>query len=255
MMRFLDICAILAVTAITAVAASAREFTLDPGRPDSVIIDSSRTAIPLPGVVTLSFVNDEPISLIEITLTIASGSAIFDSASYQGSRLLAYNEHWLKLSPVVLNLFTVPSFGELIAPGRGLLCRIYLSYPPGTLPQTVVLDTTTFVANLVEHSTYFADSASNAFRPGFRKGVLAIVPPCCVGERGNIDGSPDQIVDISDITSLVDYLFISANSSLACPEESDLDTPPDRQVDISDLTRLVEYLYIYPTSAQLPPCP
>jgi hypothetical protein len=63
---------------------------------------------------------------------------------------------------------------------------------------------------------------------------------CCVGLSGNVDSDPAQIVDISDLSVLVEYLFGGA-AVLACSEEADIDQ--SGAVDISDLTALVTYLF------------
>jgi PKD repeat protein len=72
---------------------------------------------------------------------------------------------------------------------------------------------------------------------------------CCRGLTGNVDGDPGDIVDISDVTFLVDYLFASGSIS-SCREENDVDK--SGSVDISDLTALVDYLFVGGT---LPNCP
>jgi hypothetical protein len=64
---------------------------------------------------------------------------------------------------------------------------------------------------------------------------------CCVGQTGNIDCSPDDMVDIGDLTALVDHLFITF-TPICCFVESDVNG--DSSVDILDLTILVEHLFI-----------
>jgi hypothetical protein len=66
---------------------------------------------------------------------------------------------------------------------------------------------------------------------------------CCVGVTGNIDCDLGSGIDISDLTRLVDFLYISL-SPLCCPEEANVDGDPGMGIDISDLTRLIDYLYI-----------
>jgi hypothetical protein len=66
---------------------------------------------------------------------------------------------------------------------------------------------------------------------------------CCVGITGNVDMDPANGVDISDLTALIDNLYISLRP-LACPEEANCDGDPAGGVDISDLTWLIDYLYI-----------
>ena len=75
---------------------------------------------------------------------------------------------------------------------------------------------------------------------------------CCVGFTGNADCSSDEIPDISDITRLIDYLYIS-HDELCCPKEADVNASGDPEPDITDITRLIDYLYISQTP--LPDCP
>ncbi|UCC43505.1 MAG: hypothetical protein JSU65_10215, partial [Candidatus Zixiibacteriota bacterium] len=72
---------------------------------------------------------------------------------------------------------------------------------------------------------------------------LSGTPFCCVGLAGNIDGDPNEQVDIADLTALIDYLFVSYTPP-SCLGEANLDGDPDGLVDISDLTLLVDYLFI-----------
>ena len=66
---------------------------------------------------------------------------------------------------------------------------------------------------------------------------------CCVGSTGNIDCDPTDGADISDLTALIDDLYISF-SPLCCPAEANTDGSVDGNIDISDLTALIDYLYI-----------
>lgn len=64
---------------------------------------------------------------------------------------------------------------------------------------------------------------------------------CCAGFSGNIDCDLGNGVDISDLTTLVDYLYISF-TPLCCEASANTDGQPG--VDISDLSALVDCLYI-----------
>ncbi|MDD5427306.1 MAG: SBBP repeat-containing protein, partial [candidate division Zixibacteria bacterium] len=75
---------------------------------------------------------------------------------------------------------------------------------------------------------------------------------CCVGTTGNADCSMIDEPDISDITRLIDYLYIS-HTPLCCPEEADVNASGGPDPDISDITRLIDYLYLSHTP--LPDCP
>lgn len=69
------------------------------------------------------------------------------------------------------------------------------------------------------------------------------VTSCCQGRRGNVDCDPADGADISDLTALIDNLYISF-TPLCCAEEANVDGSVDGNVDISDLTALIDYLYI-----------
>ncbi|MBI5266915.1 MAG: hypothetical protein HY851_06750 [candidate division Zixibacteria bacterium] len=71
----------------------------------------------------------------------------------------------------------------------------------------------------------------------------AISTSCCVASAGNVDCSPEDGVDISDLSALIDYLYISF-TPLCCVKEANIDGDPSEGVDISDLSALIDYLYI-----------
>lgn len=66
---------------------------------------------------------------------------------------------------------------------------------------------------------------------------------CCVAVTGNVDCDLQEGVDISDLSALIDNLFISF-AGLCCPLEANVDGSPDGNADISDLSALIDYLYI-----------
>jgi hypothetical protein len=74
---------------------------------------------------------------------------------------------------------------------------------------------------------------------------------CCTGKTGNADCSTEDQPDISDITRLIDYLYISHNP-LCCTEEADVDVSGG-EPDISDITYLIDHLYL--SHKALPDCP
>ncbi|HVP06872.1 MAG TPA: thrombospondin type 3 repeat-containing protein [Candidatus Acidoferrum sp.] len=79
--------------------------------------------------------------------------------------------------------------------------------------------------------------------------IIIVESPCCHGTRGNLDADPADIVDLGDLTALIDYLF-NGQSLSSCPEENDVDG--SGEVDISDLTTLVDFLF---SGSPLPNCP
>ena len=64
---------------------------------------------------------------------------------------------------------------------------------------------------------------------------------CCIGIRGNIDSSPDDISDISDLVFLVDYMFKGGPAPL-CFDEANV-TGANDPMDIAELVYLVDYMF------------
>ena len=79
--------------------------------------------------------------------------------------------------------------------------------------------------------------------------ILAEPSKCCEGTTGNVDGDAEDLIDISDLSAMVDYLFMAGEIS-RCPQENDVDK--SGSVDISDLSGLVDYLFF---GGALPACP
>ncbi|MDD3731482.1 MAG: hypothetical protein PHU88_03805 [candidate division Zixibacteria bacterium] len=74
---------------------------------------------------------------------------------------------------------------------------------------------------------------------------------CCIGFTGNVDCSPNEAPDISDITTLIDHLYLS-HKPLCCYEEADVNGSGGGP-DISDITLLIDHLYL--SHNPLPECP
>lgn len=82
-------------------------------------------------------------------------------------------------------------------------------------------------------------SGSYNVNQGFWQNMVA--SNCCLNRTGNVDCDLGDGVDISDLTVLIDYLFISF-TPLCCTEEANVDG--QLGVDISDLTALIDHLFI-----------
>jgi len=74
---------------------------------------------------------------------------------------------------------------------------------------------------------------------------------CCIGSTGNVNCSELEVPDISDITRLIDYLYIS-HAELCCPDEADCNGSGG-EPDVSDITALIDNLYL--THEPLVDCP
>ncbi|UCC45447.1 MAG: M28 family peptidase, partial [Candidatus Zixiibacteriota bacterium] len=71
---------------------------------------------------------------------------------------------------------------------------------------------------------------------------------CCVGLAGNVDGDPNDLCDVGDLTRLIDFLFISYQP-LGCMAEANVDG--EASVDVGDLTKLIDYLFISYTEPEV----
>ncbi len=99
---------------------------------------------------------------------------------------------------------------------------------------------------------FYASQAQ--YQPKTRNGSLTY-SGCCIGFVGNTDCSPDESPDITDITRIIDFLYLSGKP-LCCPDEADVDRSggyPLTDPDITDITRLIDHLYLLHTP--LPDCP
>jgi hypothetical protein len=67
---------------------------------------------------------------------------------------------------------------------------------------------------------------------------------CCVGEVGNVNCDPEEIIDLADITKLIDIVYITKGEP-CCYEEADV--TGDNKLDLADITRLIDRVYISKT--------
>jgi hypothetical protein len=79
----------------------------------------------------------------------------------------------------------------------------------------------------------------STYRPLIKTNVA--VGACCIGLAGNVDCDPTNNIDISDLSALIDYLYISL-IPVCCDATANVDGQPG--VDISDLSALIDFLYI-----------
>lgn len=66
-------------------------------------------------------------------------------------------------------------------------------------------------------------------------------PCCCIGIRGNINGDPNDLIDVSDLTYFVEALFACGSFCFWCDLETDANG--DGGIDIADLVYIVDYLF------------
>lgn len=76
-------------------------------------------------------------------------------------------------------------------------------------------------------------------------GIQFVVTPCCGyfsgGFSGNTDCSPDGKMTLTDVTRLIDYIYLS-RARLCCLENGD--TNGDGTYSLQDVTRLIDHIYL-----------
>ena len=104
-------------------------------------------------------------------------------------------------------------------------------------------------------------SASFEVRHGYWQDFASGGGTCCMGAiRGNVDMDGGDVIDISDLVFLVDYMF-TGGPPPTCAEEANIDgsccasgsSESLSDIDISDLVYLVDYMFNGGPAP--PPCP
>jgi choice-of-anchor B domain-containing protein len=139
-----------------------------------------------------------------------------------------------------------------LPPGSGPVVRAYFTIPGNAAGDSNLVALAPYVAP----TTYFPSLMTDCFtlRVPSSDGTVTLGPPCCLNQRGNADGSIDDLVDLSDLSVMISYLTNGQSVSLPCPEEANLNASIDGAVDLSDLSLLITYL-VGQSGTILPVCP
>ena len=250
----LKVLSVIIAVLIMAAVAKSQPIGTDPNIRDTVTIQSMTTFSPNSGFLPVYFYNDQPLAGLELTMTYNSTDIMVDSFSFVGSRVEAYSLKGAdQIAANSLTIYTYALSEGLVASGNGLLGYLHFSFIPGITPQSVAIDTMTVTISDREFSTAFSDENANAFSPIVNSGILTIQSgSCCLGDRGNIDGSPDDILDIADLVYMVDFMF-REGAEPTCMAEANVDGSIDEVLDISDLVYLVDFMFR--NGPLLPSCP
>ena len=128
--------------------------------------------------------------------------------------------------------------------GEGVILSLYFTIP---LESTSGENPITFTP-FSNREVYFKNNCITYF-PDTLSGMVSVGDPsCCVGFRGNIDGSAETPptsngIDIGDLISLVSYMF-EEGPPPACDLEADVNGSGGMNpVDIGDVIALVQYMF------------
>jgi hypothetical protein len=114
-------------------------------------------------------------------------------------------------------------------------------------PATAGVRQELIVANLEAQTVYYfalqaVDDAGNRSVVRFF-GPILTPDDRCFGLTGNVDCSSDDRVGLSDVTRLIDYVYISRRP-LCCPDKANTDGSPDGNINLADIARLIDYIYL-----------
>ena len=136
--------------------------------------------------------------------------------------------------------------GQLFRMSRGhggLFCSVCHGEPHAILPSGVARDNVQNIALQGYAGTLNKCQVCHGVTPTGAGPHGLFAGGCCQGRTGNVDCDPANGVDISDLSRLIDYLYISF-SPLCCKKAANVDGSPDGNIDISDLSALIDFLYI-----------
>lgn len=116
--------------------------------------------------------------------------------------------------------------------------------PITPIPATAGTPQSAVVLNLIPGERYYfavrtVDEAGN-WSPISNIASAIVAADGCVGVAGNVDCDPLELVNLTDVSVLIDHLFVSRNP-LGCAGEANING--DASISISDLTHLVNYLF------------
>ena len=215
---------------------------------DDIIIGPQDTTVE----VTVYGSNSFPVDIITIPVQVSGDiSLTLDTFITDGCRTDYYEEcRMIAYVPTsqkaVFQIQT--SFGDSITSlpsGFGPLLKLRYTVVgrPESACQTPVL--------LDGYGTYEPQLTGDLYqyRPGVKAGAV-VYNGCCWGITANVDNGSDQVIDISDLAYLVDYMF-TGGPPPECEDEANIESVGG--IDISDLVYLVDYMF---TEGPAPPaCP
>lgn len=156
---------------------------------------------------------------------------------------------------IMAGWFANPSGHEMLPINSSeVLFTVTAEFDPGQTGLTVCLDTT--------RSDYWwvwkQSDATIAIPQWNGPHCWTIGDKCCAGRVGDVNVTGGDEPTISDISLLIDHLFIS-NATLPCLAEADVNqsggaSPTEADITIGDISVLIDYLFITGPSLGLADC-
>lgn len=111
------------------------------------------------------------------------------------------------------------------------------------------------VGGLLAATTYYFSLKTADARPNWS--ILSNVafkttcPGGCNGQNGNVNGSADGKIDLSDLAALTIFISSATSVTTICTEMANVDGSANGVIDLSDLSALIGYII---SGVPLPPC-
>lgn len=204
------------------------------------------------GQVDVDVRNYLPLNRLAIPIVYAGDYDIFfDSISVVGTRAAGMTANlesrvnaWHSIS-ILISTTT----GPYLPAGNGTVARLYFTLQESGVSGPVPIEVTSYLAYSLEFGSY-----AGTYVPVHENGSLTV--GCCQGIVGDANADGRYLPTISDISTIIDHLFISG-AALECYAEADVNQsggsnpiPPD--ITIGDISMLVDNLFI--SGAPLPNC-
>jgi len=138
----------------------------------------------------------------------------------------------------MLNWEAAPG-SRYLEPGSGPLLKVYFTCA-GNTPAANEIS----LAGFGFFQPRFSSDRA-VYYPGSKPGMIEFVD-CCQGFRGNFNFDPDDSIDISDLVSMVAYMFQGGTPPVCWTEANvtgDIMGDIMHTVDIEDLVYLVDYMF------------
>jgi hypothetical protein len=148
---------------------------------------------------------------------------------------------------VVFSTFTTPG----LPPGDSILFYVIEVGPiDGPLGSTITIDSvSSFGPAPVEWELHYTDAVIGV---ADFQGTTIVIDECCVGTLGNVNADPENVINITDLTMMVNNLFVTFGE-FPCPKAANISLDPQGLINLTDLTLLLNNLFV--TFEPLPTCP
>jgi PKD repeat protein len=196
--------------------------------------------------IAVFYANTVPVSEIRLSFTMPNDHEILPyylitegtrSSGFHSVNFTGYSGAGKKYA--VTMLASSPTGSKVLAPGSGTL--LYIDIPiEGDVPEGTVVSVDTLTWS--SYSNRFTTVVGEYVPEAYDGGAMSI-GACCDGFTGNVDGSLDGLVDVSDILYLANTVFLGG-PAVACRAAGNVDGDPACVLDVSDILWLASAVFL-----------